>query len=101
MRECRFLKDCLSSNDLVIHGFSLGLFKDDFSTALVLYHQKVGLFSLITFKPNRDGLAVKCLSVFLSGLKEPVGKFRKAGMLNSKSEALEYRGMLSTRFTSC
>ena len=34
----------------MIHEFSLGLFKDDFSTALVLYHQKVGLFGLVIFK---------------------------------------------------
>jgi hypothetical protein len=92
---------CLPSNYLVTHGFSLGLFKDDFSTALALYNKTVGLFSLMIFKSHRDGLVFKRLSVFLSGLNEPVGRFRKAGMLNSKSEDLEYEGMSSTRFTSC
>jgi len=65
-----FFKDRLPSNDLVIHEFSLGLFKDDFSTSMVLYHQKLGLFILIFFKTHRDGLVIKCLNVFLSGLKE-------------------------------
>jgi len=76
MPESHFLKDCFTSNDLVIHGFSLVLFKDDFSTALVLLHQKVGLFSRLIFKTRRDGLVVKCLSVFLNRLKESVGKIR-------------------------
>jgi hypothetical protein len=85
----------------VIHGFSLGLLKDDFSTALVLYHQTVGLVSVIIVKTHRDGLVVKCLSIFLNGLKEPERTCRKASVLSSKSKAVEYEGMLSTRFTPC
>lgn len=101
MSECRFLNDCLSSNDLVIHGFSVGLFKDDFSTALVLYHQKVGLFSVINFKTHRAGFVVKCLKSFPQWTEGASGKIQESRYGEFEIGISRIRRKVNTRFTSC